>query len=146
MNSRLFAGLLIVLGLLSIPESTFGQSHERAVESAKEEARAWFQLLDADKYVATWETASPLFKSGISAEQWAARLKGVHGPLGSMKERTLVAARYTTTLPRAPKGEYVVAQYRAAYPGREVVETITLKKGPEGWKMAKFLVKPVQQK
>jgi len=59
--------------------------------------------------------------------------------------RFLVAARYTSSLPKAPDGEYVVVQYKGTYADEEWAETVTLKKDPDGWRVAGYFVKPTSQ-
>jgi hypothetical protein len=141
MRSSLFIGGLLAL-LLIAPRSLPAQSNEQAVEAAKEAAQEWFALLDADKYEATWEEAATFFKSKVTAEQWAAQVRRAHAALDSLRARSLVAARYTKSVPNAPEGEYVVAQYRSMYGKKETVETTYLKKDAGTWRVAGYYVKP----
>ncbi|WP_240328280.1 DUF4019 domain-containing protein [Salinibacter ruber] len=141
MRSSLFIGGLLALFLIA-PRSLPAQSNEQAVEAAKEAAQEWFVLLDADKYEATWEAAATLLKSKVTAEQWAAQVRRAHAALDSLRARSLVAARYTTNMPRAPEGEYVTAQYRATYGEKDAVETVSLKKDDGAWRVAGYYVKP----
>ena len=144
MRTVLFAGLLFGL-VLAPSQSVQAQSNEEAVDAAKQAAQEWLALFDAQELKATWENASPYFKSQISAEQWVARIKQTRTRqpvLDSLRSRSLVAARYTTSLPKAPDGEYVVVQYEAQYAHEPWVETVTLKKDPDGWRVAGYFVKP----
>ncbi|MCS3939677.1 hypothetical protein GGP84_002310 [Salinibacter ruber] len=141
MRSSLFIGGLLALFLIA-PRSLPAQSNEQAVEAAKEAAQEWFVLLDADKYEATWEEAATFFKSKVTAEQWAAQVRRAHAALDSLRSRSLVAARYTKSVPNAPEGEYVVAQYRSMYGEKETVETTYLKKDDGTWRVAGYYVKP----
>ncbi len=125
--------------------SVQAQSNEEAVEAAKAAAQEWLALLDADEYEATWEEAATFFKSKVSAEQWTAQVRQAHSSLDSLRSRSLVAARYTTSVPNAPEGEYVIAQYRATYGEQETVETVSLKKDEKEWRVAGYFVKPAGQ-
>ena len=78
-------------------------------------------------------------------EQWGRQVKQAHGPLGSFQSRSLVEARYTTSVPNAPEGEYVIAQYRATYGSEELVETVSLKKEQREWAVFVYLIRPNQQ-
>jgi len=118
------------------------QSNDDAVEAAKQSAQGWLALVDAGDYETSWEDAAKLLKSQITAEQWAARVEQVHSQLGTFQERSLIAARYTTSLPNVPDGEYVVAQYRAQYGDTTVVETATLMKEDDAWRIAGYFVRP----
>lgn len=116
--------------------------------AAKQEALEWLALFDAEDYDSTWAEASTFFKSKVSEEQWTARIeqtKQRHPVLDSLRSRSLVAARYTTSLPKAPDGEYVVVQYKATYADEQWVETVTLKKDPDGWRVAGYFAKPQGQ-
>ncbi|WP_263789296.1 DUF4019 domain-containing protein [Salinibacter sp.] len=140
-------GLLVGLSVVS-SQPLQAQSNEQAVDAAKQAAQEWLDLFDARKLEATWENASPYFKSQISAEQWVARIEQMRtqrSVLDSLRSRSLVAARYTTSLPKAPDGEYVVVQYEGQYADESWAETVTLKKGSEGWRVAGYFMKPTDQ-
>ena len=122
------------------------QSNEEAVEAAKAAAQEWLALLDTDKYEATWKEGATFFKSKVSAEQWTAQIRQAHSSLDSLRSRSLVAARYTTSVPNAPDGEYVIAQYRATYGKQETVETVSLKKDQDEWRVAGYFVRPAGQR
>jgi hypothetical protein len=142
-SSLLIGGLLAFV--LVVPPPLAAQSNEQAVEAAKEAAQEWFALLDADKYKATWEEGATLIKSKTTAEQWAAQIRQAHMALDSLRSRSLVAARYTKGIPNAPKGEYVVAQYKSIYGEKNTVETMYMKKDDGTWRVAGYFVKPAGQ-
>lgn len=140
----LFASALVLLVLAVAPGPLHAQN-EAAVDSAQQAAQAWLELLDADEYEATWTEAAAFFQSKVDTEQWVRQVKQAHGPLGDFQSRSLVEARYTSSMPNAPEGEYVIAQYRATYGSAEVVETVSLKKEQDEWRVAAYLVRPNQQ-
>jgi hypothetical protein len=145
MRTVLLAGLLVGL---AAPQPLHAQSNEQAVAAAKQAAQEWLALYDAGKYKATWAEASAYFKSKVSAEQWTARIqqgRRQYPVLDSLRSRSLVAARYTTSLPKAPDGEYVVVQYEATYADEQWAETVTLKKDPDGWRVAGHFLQPAGQ-
>jgi hypothetical protein len=144
MRSSLFIGGLLAL-LLIVPRPLAAQSNEQAVEAAKKAAQEWFALLDAQKYRATWEAGATLIKSKVTEGQWAAQVRRAHNSLDSLQSRSLVAARYTTNMPNAPEGEYVVAQYKSMYGETETVETMYMKKDDGTWRVAGYFVKPAGQ-
>ncbi len=124
-------------------------SQNAMVERAKAEARRWLGFIDRGKYEASWTEASSYLKSGFTAKQWAARVRGAHASLDSLHDRTLVAARHTTTHPELPEGDdAVVVQYRSMYETsrgvRSGLETVTVYKGREGWGVVKYLIRPEQ--
>jgi len=125
-------------------------SQDAMVERAKAEAQRWLGLIDREKYEASWAEAADYLQSSGTAEQWAARVRGVHTSLDSLHGRTLVTARHTTTHPELPEGsDAVVAQYRSTYETsrgvRSFLETVTVYKGREGWGVVAYLIRPEQQ-
>jgi len=139
---------LLTLGLVAAPRSLPAQSNEQAVEAAREAAQEWLALFGDEKYEETWSEASSFFKSKIGKEQWVMRIKQTktrRPVLDSLRSRSEVAARYTTSLPNAPDGEYVVVQYRATYADQEFIETMTLTKEGEDWRVAGYVTKPPGQ-
>ena len=147
MRTALLFGLVAGL-VIAMPQSLYAQSNEQAVTTAKQEAQEWLALFDKSNFQATWKEASAFFKSKISAEQWGTRIEQMRTRrpvLDSLRSRSLVAVRYTSSLPKAPDGEYVVVQYKGAYADEEWAETVTLKKDPDGWRVAGYFVKPTNQ-
>lgn len=143
-NVRLVLALiLLTAGLAVAPVQA--QSNEEQVTAAKEAAAEWIELLDANDYQATWEQAASLLKSQVTADQWANQIQQVHSQFGELQERSLVAARYTTSLPNVPEGEYVIAQYRAQYGNQTLIETATLMKDGDAWRVAGYFVRPENQ-
>jgi len=135
--------ILLTIGLVAAP--AHAQSNDEQVTAAKEAAAEWLELLDANDYQATWEQAANLLKSQVTADQWASQIQQVHAQLDTLQSRSLIAARYTTSLPNVPEGEYVVAQYRAQYGGQNTVETATLTKEGDAWRVAGYFVRPENQ-
>lgn len=139
------AAIAVVVVLCS-PVTAGAQSNDQKVEAAKQTAQEWLALLDADKYKATWKASAPSFKAGMTAEQWAERLRQAHSTLDTLTSRTLVTARHTTSLPNpnAPDGEYAVVQYRATYGARDVSETMLLSFEDGEWGHVGYYVRPRQ--
>jgi len=114
-----------------------------AVEAASAAALQWLAIVDGGDYEASWEAAAPALKDALAATQWAAALGQARGPLEPFGDRERISARYTTELPNAPAGEYVVLQYRTAVSGdRTVVETVVPMKVDGAWKVSGYFVRP----
>lgn len=146
MPRRLLSFALVLLFATTAPNATTAQSHEQAVEAAKQAAREWLSLVDAGKYEATWREAGASLRAGVpTAEQWAKQIRRVHSKLDSIRSRSIVAARYTTSLsdPNAPEGEYVVVQYRSWFGKEKRVETVILSREADEWRVIGYFVKPV---
>ncbi len=144
MRSRLSV-LALALLFIASPVSAFAQSEDARVDAAKQAAQEWLTLIDADQYQKSWEEAASIFTSQVTADQWAAQVQQAHSSLDSLQSRSLIAARYTNSLPNLPQGDYVVAQYRALYGSRSTVETITLTKDQDEWRVAGYFIRPEDQ-
>lgn len=138
--------IIALILALCLPLTAGAQTNDKKVEAAKQAAQEWLALLDADEYEATWEASAPSFKAGMSADDWAGRLRQAHSTLDTLTSRTLVAARHTTSLPNpnAPEGEYAVVQYRATYGARDMSETILLSFEDNEWGHVGYYVRPQQ--
>jgi hypothetical protein len=114
-----------------------------AKSDAQIAAEAWLKLTDAGDYGQTWQTASTLFQSAVTQEQWAQAAGSVRGPLGKVKSRTLKKITYTHTLPGAPDGNYAVIQYNTVFEHKSsAVETITPMKEKNGqWRVSGYFIK-----
>lgn len=99
--------------------------------------------MDSGKYAESWQEAAPVFKAAVTKEQWQGVLRGSRDPLGKMLSRKLKSATYTTTLPGAPDGEYVVIQYESGFEHKQsAVETVTPMLDKDGkWKVSGYYIK-----
>jgi hypothetical protein len=69
----------------------------------------------------------------VPKDQWFRQIAGVRGPLGPVLSREVASAEYSTKLPGAPDGEYVVIQYRTSFENKaNAVETVTPMRDPDG--------------
>jgi hypothetical protein len=70
-------------------------------------------------------------------------MKSVREPLGTVKSRKLQSAKYSTTLPGAPDGEYVVLKYDTSFEKKDsAVETITMALDKDGkWRVVGYYIR-----
>ena len=113
------------------------------IESARGETLAWLSLTDTAQYASSWDSASALFQAAISREDWSQTLSAVRNPLGALRSREVANATFSTTLPGAPDGEYVVFQFSSSFDHKATaVETVTAMKEPDGaWRVAGYFIK-----
>lgn len=116
---------------------------EEQTEPALKAAKAWLALVDEGEYGKSWEEAAPFFKQAVSRAQWESAVRAVREPLGKLESREMLGARFTTTLPGAPDGEYVVIQFKTRFARKaEAVETVTPMKDEKGaWRVSGYFVK-----
>ena len=134
----LAASLILALScqqaLLAAPEDE---------KAALEAAGTWLSLVDSGEYDRSWDQAASLFKSALSKSQWTGSLQGVRKPLGKTISRGVASAKYTTSLPGAPDGQYVIIQYNTSFENKKsAVETVTPMRDKDGkWRVSGYFIK-----
>jgi len=102
----------------------------------------WLHQIDAGKYGASWDAASGYFKGALSREKWIEAMNGARKPLGSIERRFLKGAKFRTSLPGAPDGEYFVIQFETNFEHKQnSVETVTAAREGSAWKPAGYFIK-----
>ncbi len=131
--------LLCVVLLCSI--AVLGQS--KPEQAAAAAATSWLQLTDAGNYAASWDEAAPIFKDAVPRERWVQALEGTRTPLGKVISRKLKSAEYTTTLPGAPDGQYVVIQFETTFENKaSAIETVTPTLANDGtWRVSGYFIR-----
>lgn len=114
-----------------------------AVAQAKKAAAAWLKLVDDANYQESWNQASTIFKGHVTAQRWAEMAAAVRKPLGPVLSRDFKGAHYTTVLPGAPDGEYVIIQYDTVFQNKKAaVETVTPMLDKDGqWRVSGYFIK-----
>ena len=139
MKQLCVGGVAVVLvGLIATLSAA--QKPEEAAESS---AREWLALVDSGKYAESWKEAAQFFKVNVSQEQWEKMMQGNRAPLGAVQSRKLLSATYTTSLPGAPDGEYVVIRYQSSFEHKKAaVETATPMLDKAGrWRVSGYFIK-----
>lgn len=134
----LFSGVVLAQESDSVSVSLVEQ------QTAQDTADVWVALIDSMKYAASWEGASAGFRQLVTQDKWEQDLQSVLGPLGPLLSRVPQGREYTTTLPNAPEGEYIVITYGSSYTQlADAVETVVMIRNPDGvWKPAGYYVRP----
>ncbi len=128
----------VVIGIALLSLLAMGCSKkEKRIDAAADDgvvaASGWLKIVDAAQYDDSWEQACTYFKTVVPKDQWVRQIAGVRGPLGPVLSREVASAEYSTKLPGAPDGEYVVIQYRTSFENKaNAVETVTPMRDPDG--------------
>jgi hypothetical protein len=114
-----------------------------AVEAGSLAADSWLALLQAGDVAGTWESCSSLFRALVDAQQWRDSLARVDSIFGAPQERELLTSRYTTDVPGAPDGDYVVLENGARFQRKqEAVETVVVMLDTDGeWRVGGYFVR-----
>jgi hypothetical protein len=129
------------LALLAAARPTAAQTPEAVAQRA---AESWLALVDSARYSASWTEAAAAFRAAVTQGAWDSTMVRVRGPLGATRSRELLGAQYSTSLPNAPPGEYVILQFRTVFAGREApaVETVVPMKDPDGtWRVSGYFIR-----
>jgi len=106
-------------------------------------AEQWLAMVDAGKYAASWQEAAGLFRGAVAQDQWVHSLQAVRKPLGRLMSRKVQSKTYTTALPGAPDGEYVVIRFDTAFVNKAgALETVTPMMDKDGtWRVSGYYIK-----
>jgi hypothetical protein len=115
---------------------------DEKTEAAERAAVVWLSLVDAGQYEQSWNEAATLFRKAIDVSDWVQAVGAAREPLGNLVERNLLTATYSTTLPGAPDGEYVVLQFRTVFENKaQAVETVTPMLDEGRWRVSGYYVR-----
>lgn len=133
---------IATVGLL-LSSAALAQDVSAKRESAEQAAQAWLAVVDRGDYGQSWQQAASFFQLKISQAGWVQALNQVRAPLGTAGNRTLMGSMYKTDLPSAPKGEYVVIQFKTEFANMgPAIETITPMLDKDGhWRVSGYFIK-----
>ena len=115
----------IAIVSLAFGALVFAQDKDKT-QPAMAASDSWLKIVDAGNYAQSWDEASSVFKAAVTQKDWERQIKTVRDPLGAVVSRKIKGAQYTTSLPGAPDGEYVVIQYDSSFANKKsAVKTVT---------------------
>jgi hypothetical protein len=106
-------------------------------------AQEWLALIDAGRYAQSWKESAAYFRNAVTEDRWEQSLNAARQPLGELISRKVKSATYTTSLPGAPDGEYVVIQFETSFANKKsAIETVTPMYEKNGdWRVSGYYVK-----
>ena len=142
MFRKLIAPALLIPLVVAVAQ-TARCAQQPAVDQAIKTAESWLKLVEEGSYRASWDQASTLFRNAVAEEQWDRQVGAVRQPLGAMRSRKLKAAKYASSLPGAPDGQYVVIQCDTSFENKKsAVETVTPMMDKDGqWHVSGYYIK-----
>ena len=137
--------MLMYLSLIAIVSgagcgSAGNTGQEKAAVKA---AEAWLSIVDGERYADSWTEAAALFKGSVQQAQWVQTMDTARKPFGKNISRKLMSASYSTTLPGAPDGEYVLIQFETSFENKKTaIETVTPMLDKDGkWRVSGYFMK-----
>ena len=115
-----------------------------AEERATAAARSWLDLLDAGRFLTSFDETAPLVKDALTREEWDQAIQAVRAPLGRCLSRTLRSRTLVKSMAQGPEGRFAVIRFETDFAGGPgTVETIVPTLGGDGrWRVAAYFVAP----
>ena len=145
---------ILMLGLMLVFSNVMPVVAEEITEEQKEVAaekinagieasKQWLAIVDEGQYEKSWNEAAQLFKDKVPSGQWETSLNQIRTPLGKVHSREVLQYQYLTSVPGAPKGEFVVIQFKTSFEQKpDSVETITPMLDSDGqWRVSGYYIK-----
>jgi len=119
------------------------EEETQKLQAALKSATDWLQLIDNAEYNQSWETAASFLKNAITESQLKTALKAARQPLGKLISREVLTKTYTTQVPGAPDGQYVIITFKASFENKKsAIETITpMLDNDNKWKVSGYYIK-----
>jgi hypothetical protein len=110
------------------------------VKQAKLAADAWLKLVDDGNYKESWNQLATVVKPLVSEDKWAQEAAAGRKLMGPVISRNFKAAKYSTTLPGAPDGHYVVIQYDSSFANKKstVEEVVPMLDTDGKWRVSGY--------
>lgn len=100
-------------------------------------ARQWLALVDAYKWLDSWNATGQSFKELNTSETWASTAKGIQPALGAVLSRT---ASSQEAVPAPPAG-YEMVKFRTSFENKpDATETLTLVREDASWKVVGYWI------
>jgi len=134
---------IALIAMMAILTAPLLMAQDKDTEAAQKGAESWLALVDKADYAGSYNQAASMFKAAVTKDDWVQKIRAARGPLGSVVSRKLKSAQYTTSLPGAPDGQYVVMQYDTSFENKKsAVETIVPMMDKDGqWRVSGYFIK-----
>jgi hypothetical protein len=130
--------LCAALCLLCLASAALAQDPRTiAVQTA---ARAWLAHVDRGDAKSAWNAAGKKFQAAMPAETWTAQLKKAQDKLGRATQRTVGPARFQSSFPGLPNGDYAEILFRTVFAKKaDAGEKLTLEREADGqWRVVGY--------
>jgi hypothetical protein len=116
--------------------------HLAEEQAAERQALGFLGYLDHGRYADSYAYTGMLIRAQLDRDSFAKQLEKARAGTGPLVSRELIDASYTTTVPGAPDGQYVVLHYAASFANRQQAEeTLTLSLAKGYWRVNGYYIK-----
>jgi hypothetical protein len=142
-HRKLVVAFCVLCVLVAVTSSCTRSADKDLTGEAVVVAEAWLGVVDRGEYGVSWDQSAEVFQAAVSKANWDQTMTAMRRPLGDLISRSVQSAKYATSLPGAPDGEYVVVQFTTGFSDKEsAVETVTPMKGSDGvWRVSGYFIK-----
>ncbi len=110
--------------------------------AAQRQALGFLGYLDHGRYADSYSYTGMLIRNQLDREAFASKVEQARANAGALQSRELVDAGYTTSVPDAPQGQYVVLHYHSSFAKRpDTLETLTLALAKGYWRVDGWYIK-----
>lgn len=110
--------------------------------AAQRQALGFLGYLDLGRYADSYAYTGMLIRTQLDRDAFSTQIQKTRVGAGALQSRELIDAAYTTTLPGAPEGQYVVLHYHVSFANRQdAVETLTLAFAKGYWRIVGYYIK-----
>jgi hypothetical protein len=116
--------------------------HAAEEVAAERQALGFVGYLDQGRFADSYAYTGMLIRTQLDRDAFSTQIQKTRVGTGALQSRELMDASYTTTLPGAPEGQYVVLHYHVSFANRQdAVETVTLAFAKGYWRVAGYYIK-----
>jgi hypothetical protein len=133
---------LALTSLFLVLATTAVADESESIQLAQQATASWLELVDGGDFAASWREAAAPFRQQLTEQNWVDAVTAARQPFGSLISRRVQDARYSTAMPGAPDGEYVVLTFEAAYENKAAAtETVTAMMDGSEWRVAGYYIR-----
>jgi hypothetical protein len=130
-------------GAPQAPETQQANDPHAADEmAAQRQALGFLGYLDQGRFADSYAYTGMLIRTQLDRDAFSAQIQKTRVGTGALQSRELIDSAYSTTVPGAPEGQYVILHYHASFANRpDAVETVTLTFAKGYWRVVGYYIK-----
>jgi hypothetical protein len=110
--------------------------------AAERQALGFVGYLDQGRFADSYAYTGMLIRAQLDRDAFSTQIQKTRAGTGALQSRELMDASYSTSVPGAPEGQYVILHYHAGFANRpDTVETVTLAFANGYWRIAGYYIK-----
>ncbi len=124
------------------PGTQANDPHAADELAAQRQALGFLGYLDQGRFADSYAYTSMLIRTQLDRDAFSTQIQKTRVNTGALQSRELIDSAYSTTVPGAPEGQYVILHYHASFANRQdAVETVTLAFAKGYWRVAGYYIK-----